>query len=443
MAQDFTGRGTLSWAAIFRLGLVQMCLGGLVVITTSTLNRLMIVEMALPAVLPGLLVGLHYAVQITRPNWGYKSDTGGNRTRFILLGMAGLGLGAFMAALGMVVMETQFLAGLALSVLAYAVIGMGVGAGGTSLLALLATATAAPRRAAAATITWLMMIFGIALTATLVGKAITPYSHAVLLETVAGTAVIALALTALAIWGIEAKVGGAQRPETAPMPYMQGMRQIWGEPRARVFTLFIFLSMVAYFMQELILEPYAGLVFGLTPGQTSALSGAQNGGVFVGMLLVGIAATGLRIGSLRFWVVAGCTGSAAALFVLALAAHSPWGPAALTPAVMSLGLFNGMFAVSAIGAMMALAGEGRAEREGTRMGLWGASQAMAAGAGGLFGAAAVDVSRQFMATSSAYGAVFLFEAGLFLLAAMMAARIVSGARADTGQLGQGHLMAGE
>ncbi len=131
MAQDFTGRGTLSWAAIFRLGLVQMCLGGLVVITTSTLNRLMIVEMALPAVLPGLLVGLHYAVQITRPNWGYKSDTGGNRTRFILLGMAGLGLGAFMAALGRVVMEPLFLAGLALSVRASAVLGLGVGAGGT------------------------------------------------------------------------------------------------------------------------------------------------------------------------------------------------------------------------------------------------------------------------------------------------------------------------
>ena len=47
--------------------------------------------------------------------------------------------------------------------------------------------------------------------------------------------------------------------------------------------------MTAYFMQELILEPYAGLVFGLTPGQSTQLSGAQNGGVFVGMLTVGIA----------------------------------------------------------------------------------------------------------------------------------------------------------
>ncbi len=436
-------RKSLSWLSIFRLGLVQLCLGGLVVITTSTLNRLMVVELALPALLPGLLVGLHYAIQITRPNWGYKSDTGGNRTRFIIAGMAALALGAFLAALGMVVMAGSFVAGLAISVLAYALIGVGVGASGTSLLALLATSTAPHRRAAAATITWLMMIFGIALTATIVGKMIEPYAPLRLLQVVASVALIAVALTTAAIWGIEARVGGAVRPETAPMPYFAGMRQIWAEPRARAFTLFIFVSMVAYFMQELILEPYAGFVFGLTPGQTTQLSGAQNGGVFVGMLLVGIAATGLRIGSLRAWVMAGCAGSAAALVVLALAAHAPWGATALTPAVIGLGLFNGMFAVSAIGAMMALAGEGRSEREGTRMGLWGASQAIAAGAGGLFGAAAADAARALMPTPSAFGAVFIFEAGLFVLATFMAARTVSNARARMDDVGTGQLMAGE
>jgi BCD family chlorophyll transporter-like MFS transporter len=78
-----------------------LCLGAIVVLTTSTLNRLMVVELALPAMLPGALVALHYAIQITRPNWGLKSDTGGNRTRFIIGGMAALA-GAFLAALGVV-----------------------------------------------------------------------------------------------------------------------------------------------------------------------------------------------------------------------------------------------------------------------------------------------------------------------------------------------------
>ena len=84
---------TLSWISIIRLGLIQMALGAIVVLTTSTLNRLMVVELALPAVLPGLLVALHYGIQITRPNWGYRSDTGNSRTRWIILGMAALALG--------------------------------------------------------------------------------------------------------------------------------------------------------------------------------------------------------------------------------------------------------------------------------------------------------------------------------------------------------------
>ena len=72
---------TLSWFSILRLGLVQMALGAVVVLTTSTLNRLMVVELALPAALPGALVALHYGVQISRPRWGYAADSAGRRTR--------------------------------------------------------------------------------------------------------------------------------------------------------------------------------------------------------------------------------------------------------------------------------------------------------------------------------------------------------------------------
>jgi BCD family chlorophyll transporter-like MFS transporter len=415
----------LSWASIFRLGAVQMCLGAIVVLCTSTFNRLMVVEAGLPAVLPGLLVGLHYAVQITRPTWGYKSDTGGARTRFIIGGMAVLALGALGAALGFVLMGTMFWAGLVVSVLAYGMIGVGVGASGTSLLALLATTTHPRRRAAAATITWLMMIFGIALTATIVGKALDPYSQGLLLRLVALVGAGAVGLTALAVWGIEARHPSPPSQDKA-LPLRAGLAEIWAEPRARNFTIFIFLSMVAYFMQELILEPYAGLAFGFTPGQSTQLSGAQNGGVFVGMLTVGIAATGFRIGSLRAWVMAGCTGSALALLVIAMAGQMATGAALIQPATMALGFFNGMFAVSAIGSMMALAGEGREAREGTRMGLWGAAQAVAAGLGGVLGAAAVDLARHLVATPTAFGMVFIAEAALFALATLMAQKIIEG-----------------
>ena len=415
---------TLNWFQIFRLGLVQMCLGAIVVLTTSTLNRLMAVELSLPAVLPGALVALHYGIQISRPAWGFRSDTQGNRTRFIVLGMAVLGAGALLASYAITVIDAAFWTGLLLSILAYSLIGLGVGASGTSLLALVATATAPRRRAAAATITWLMMIFGIALTAASVGILLDPYSGARLLMITAGLVTLALVLTLVAVMGIERQVI-AVPAQNAPTPLLVGLKEVWAERRARDFTIFVFLSMVAYFLQELILEPYAGLVFGLTPGQSTQLSGAQNGGVFLGMLTVGAALSGFRMGTLRGWIVAGCLGSAAALGVIAQQGmvQGPY----LTPSVVMLGVFNGVFAVSAIGAMMSLAGEGRQAREGTRMGLWGAAQALAAGFGGLLGTAAVDILRLFLADAPAFGAVFLVEAMLFVMAAALAMQVISSA----------------
>ena len=413
---------TLGWLQIFRLGLVQLCIGAVVVLTTSTLNRLMVVELALPAVLPGALVALHYGLQIARPAWGLRSDTKGNRTFFVILGMAVLALGAFLAAVAVVLFPLAWGQALLLSVFAYVLIGFGVGASGTSLLALLASATEPRRRAAAATITWLLMIFGIAVPAGTVGHFLDPYSPERLLWIVAIVTLGAVVLTTLAVWGIERRLDHPV-PEDTPPRLLEGLREVWAEPQARAFTFFLFLSMTAYFLQELILEPYAGLVFGFTAGETTKLSGMQNGGVFFGMLTVGLALSGLKIGSLRGWVVTGCLGSSLALMAIVALGHLPG--AALVPAVIGLGFFNGIFAVAAIGAMMALAGEGRSSREGTRMGLWGAAQAIAAGFGGLVGAGAADLMRLFLPDATAFGLVFGAQALLFIVAAMMATGVVA------------------
>lgn len=414
----------LSWLQIVRLGLVQLCIGAVVVLTTSTLNRLMVVELALPAMLSGALVALHSFVQITRPSWGFLSDAQGNRTRFIIGGMAVLSFGAALASLMVAMGIAGQGAGLAVSVLAYVLIGMGAGASGTSLLALLASGCAPERRAAAATITWLMMIFGIAVTSGVIGAMLDPYSPARLMVIVGVVTVGAVVLTAAAIWGIERRVIPARLPDETPL--RQGLAEVWAEKRTRVFTLFIFLSMTAFFLQELILEPYAGLVFAYSPGESTSLSGVQHGGMFVGMLAVGIAVSGLKIGSLRAWVTAGCLGSAVMLAVIAALGQFQIG--LLTPAVAILGVFTGMFAIASIGAMMQLAGQGREGREGTRMGVWGASQAIAQGLGGFAGAALVDALRLAGSTADAFGMVFALEALLFVAAGLMAWRIIDGGR---------------
>ena len=191
------------WGSIARLGLVQAMLGAVVVLTTSILNRIMIVELALPALLPGLLVALHYVVQVARPRVGHGADVGGRRNRWILGGMCVLALGGVLAALAVAWMEAQRAAGIALAVVAFTSIGLGVAACGTNLLALLATRVDHERRAGAATMVWMMMILGFALTAGVAGHLLDPYSPRRLVAVSAAVSVVACVVASLAMWGLE------------------------------------------------------------------------------------------------------------------------------------------------------------------------------------------------------------------------------------------------
>jgi BCD family chlorophyll transporter-like MFS transporter len=429
---------SLGWLGIARLGLVQTSLGAIVVIMTSTINRVMVVELALPALVPGALVGLHYAVQVLRPRWGFGSDLGGRRTPWIIGGMAMLGAGATGAAVATALASLMPVLGIALAVLCFLAIGIGVGAAGTSLLALLATRVQAERRGAAAAIVWIMMIAGFALCAPLAGHFLDPFTPLRLVEVTATVSVLAVTLATLAVWGIEPRAQGAPSAATTGTTpaigahagsrpsFLAAVREVLADDRARRFAIFVFVSMLAYSAQELVLEPFSGVVFGFTPGSSTKLSGVQHGGVLAGMIFVSLVTTlgsGRGIGTLRVWTVLGCLGSA--LPLLALASAASVGPDfPLRPAVFALGFFNGAFAVAAIGSMMGLAGAGQRSREGTRLGVWGAAQAVAFGFGGFAGTVAVDIARRIFETpAAAYGVVFAAEAGLFLVSAALAASL--------------------
>jgi BCD family chlorophyll transporter-like MFS transporter len=259
---------------------------------------------------------------------------------------------------------------------------------------------------------------------------------------------LAVAGAAWALRGLEAAASAAM-PETpcARPDFRAALREVWRDADARRFTVFVFVAMLAYSTQDLILEPFAGALFRFTPGESTQLSGIQHGGTLAGMLLAALAGrrvAGAAFGSLRAWTVGGCLASALALFGLVLA--GVWAPQwPLRANVFLLGLANGAFSIAAIGSMMSLAASGPGGREGTRMGLWGAAQAIGFALGGLFGAAASDLVRGLLgAPGPAYASVFLLEGLMFVLAAALAARIgATGAlaarprpRADTSLAGE-------
>ncbi|MDA8678520.1 BCD family MFS transporter [Luminiphilus sp.] len=422
----------LSWWHIVRLGLIQTALGGIVVLTTSTLNRIMVVELALAASLPGFLVTIHHIVQLARPRIGYGSDIGGRRTPWIVGGMFILAIGGVGAAFGTTLIPQNHWLGVGISALGFFAIGVGTGATGTSLLALLAKHVASERKPAAAALVWFMMIIGFAVTAGVAGHFLDPYSPERLLVVTSTVSLLAVLITLLVIRGIEPEtpaplVADVVAWEASPKsPFMTALADVWTDPQARLFTIFVFVSMLAYSAQDLILEPFAGLVFGRTPGESTQLAGVQHAGVLLGM--AAMAASTLLFKSrgaslLRLWIRGGCLLSAVALFLLC------WGGLTsvtwpLEANVFLLGTANGGFAVAAIGAMMVLASAGQQKREGIRMGLWGAAQAIAFALGGFLGTVAVDLTRYWLDEPAiSYGLVFACEGFLFLIAASLARHI--------------------
>jgi BCD family chlorophyll transporter-like MFS transporter len=273
----------------------------------------------------------------------------------------------------------------------------------------------------------MMMIVGFAVTASTAGRYLDPYSGSRLVAVTATVVGIALLIMLVALHGLERGAGPDQRrPDDSRTKFSEALRQVWAEAEARQFTIFVFISMLAYSAQDLILEPFAGTVFGFSVGESTSLSGLQHQGVFAGMITVAVvtsAASRAWFGSLKLWTVAGCLGSALTLGLLSMASlKAPAWPLAAT--VFALGFANGAFAVAAIGSMMANAGHGTRAREGVRMGLWGAAQASAFGIGGFAGTVMSDVAHTLLGSPvQAYAVVFGLEGALFLISAILAAQL--------------------
>lgn len=420
----------LSWLAIVRIGFVQAALGAVVVLCTATINRVMIVELALMALIPAGLIGLYHAFQMLRPKWGHGADQGRGRGRartpWIIGGMVVLALGTIGASAATAWMESAFWPALALAVVSFAAVGLGLGASATNLLALLASHVAPARKTAAGSLVWILMIGGLAASGITIGQVLDPYSGARLVAVSLWVGGIAMAVTLLALWRLEPREAAAEAEARPRASFRAAAAEVLRDPEARAFTAFVFVAMFAYNTQDLILEPYGGHVFGMTPGESTALGGKLHAGALMGMLLVFLAGILRPQVGPRPFIVAGCMGSGLALGALALGglAGGDW---PIAPNVMALGFCNGVFAVAAIGAMMGLASGGRDAREGTRMGVFGAAQSLGFALGASLGAAALDALRALTGlTAESYVAVFLGEGALFLIAALMALRLARG-----------------
>ena len=443
----------MNWFSILRLGLVQLCIGSSVVIPLSTLNRLMKVELALPATIAGFLIALHYAVQLTRVNWGYLSDKTQNRSQWIIFGMLILGIGGVLASASIPLIESNFAYGIMLALFSYTLIGFGVGAAGTPLLALLASYSSKSQKGFAASITFLMMILGLAITGITAGIILDPYSHQKLIKITASLAIITNILSYLSLKNLEKSLQNnadarTQNAINYDVPFLEGIKKVWMEREARLFTIFIFISMGAFSMQDPILEPFAGEVFGFAVGESTKLDGFHKIGTLIGIILIILCLSKFRIGfgslsivknerlgSEKFWLITGCLFSAFSLFIISVLGLTYRDPGILNSVVFLFGISNGVFTAGILGTMLHLASRGSGNNNtGTRMGIWGAAQAYATMIAVFFSTVLVDILGLMMnSLPSVYGIVFLTAASFFIAAAFLGSLIIKKDELDQNQ----------
>jgi len=367
---------------LLRLSLFQVSVGMAVVLLTGTLNRVMIVELGVPAWLVALMVAIPLVFAPLRAFIGYKSDThrsflGWRRVPYIWFGslMQFGGLAIMPFALLILSGDTTgpLWIGTASAALAFLLVGAGLHTTQTAGLALasdLATDETRPRVIA---LLYVMLLVGMFLSAVVFGLLLSEFTQLKLVQAVQGAAVVTMILNLIALWKQESRDPAKTAHDRRRPTFGETWRSFTqGGHSGRVF-LGVGLGTAAFAMQDVLLEPYGGEVLGLSVAATTTLTAILAGGTLVGLALAA-RALGRGIDPFRLAGLGAVVGIAAFSAVIF---SGPLNSATLFRiGTLLIGFGSGLFAVSTLIAVMDLADS---EHGGLAIGVWGTVHATAGG----------------------------------------------------------------
>ncbi|KQP42894.1 protein pucC [Methylobacterium sp. Leaf104] len=372
----------LPMGRLLRLALFQVTVGMAAVLLIGTLNRVMIVELAVPAWIVAVMLSLPLIFAPFRALVGFRSDThrsvlGWRRVPYIwfgtLLQFGGLAIMPF--ALLILSGDTTGPAwpGHVAAALAFVMVGAGLHTTQTVGLALatdLAPAHARPRVVA---LLCVMLLAGMVVSAVAFGLLLADFSALRLIKVIQGAALLTVVLNGIALWKQEPR-SPSRTARELPRP---GFSESWalyaGKGRARRRLVATGLGTAAFSMQDILLEPYGGQILHLPVAATTALTALLAAGGGLGLL---IAARWLDRGGDAFRVAASGAGVGIAAFSAVVFAAPLDSARLFAVGVALIGLGGGLFAHGTLTASMAKAGP---EDTGLALGAWGAVQASAAG----------------------------------------------------------------
>jgi len=392
---------------LLRLSLFQVSVGMATVLLTGTLNRVMILELRVPAWLVALMVSLPLLFAPLRALVGFRSDThrsllGWRRVPYIWLGtmlqFGGLAIMPF--ALLLLSGDTQGPAwiGTGGAALAFLLVGAGLHTTQTAGLALAADLAPDDSRPRVVALLYVMLLLGMVASAIAFGALLAEFSQLRLIKVIQGAAVVTMVLNIIALWKQEARDPARTSPDRPRPAFGAAWRAYASSGRSTRFLVAVGLGTAAFSMQDILLEPYGGEILGLAVGATTQLTAFMAGGALLAFF---IAARRLAAGAdphrlAAYGALAGVGAFSAVIFAASLQS-----PALFRSGTACIGFGGGLFAVGMLTAAMS---RDRGERNGLALGAWGAVQATAAGIGIALGGALRDLV-DGLATSGALGSV--------------------------------------
>ncbi len=387
----------------------------------STLNRVMIKEMAVSATLVAVLASLPYLFSPAQVLIGSYSDRhpwlGWRRTPYIAAGLLLCVAGVALAPQAVFLLPENRALGLILSLLTFAAWGMGYNLAAVSYLSLAAEIDPKGRSRTIA-VMFFVMVVGIILTAVSLSRLLEPYSPERLEGAFGMVAAAAFVLGMLGLIRLEAR----RQPSAEPIageerqPWGTLIRQVLDNPQARRFFVYLTLLLAAILGQDVLLEPYAGEAFNLPVEATTRITS-----IWGACMLAALATANLlekRLGKRRVAVMGAWTAFSG--FAL-IAASGPLGTlGAFYLGVVLLGLGTGLATTSNLSLMLDMT----TERVGLFIGAWGVANALSRLLGTVLGGAVRDLATAISADRVAgYVVVFVIEALLLIISLVLLRRI--------------------
>lgn len=331
----------MSLYTILRLGLRNFTVGLHAVLAVGVLNRIMKVEMGLDMTLVSTVICAFYFVAPVAVPLGHRSDTrpyfGYHRLPYIVVGTIVTAITTALAPfVALFMAEQNTWLSVAVGVGLFLVMGMGLYMATTAYVSLIADRTVQEERSKVTSLVWAMMMFGIVAGALLSKSFLDVYTSDNLVQLFLISTGIFLVLTFVSIWGME-KPGTTPRPSDAAVTWRQAAKVMTGLRQARLFFALTFSIIFFLFLQQVVLEPFGGDVFGMSPSETTMFNIYQVVGTLVGMLASGWL---IRQIGLRQTLALGALIAMAAYGWLALTAMMKQ-PAWLPPAIVVMGLGMG------------------------------------------------------------------------------------------------------